>query len=105
MPFIDPDASQTLKDLREAQGLSPKDLAAEIKHMASRRGAAWTRGAVDEYTIRRIEGKPEEHRHGFVPTIRVQFVIATFFGVDRREIWKPGRKVRVNSDDRKKVAV
>lgn len=60
--------------------------------MAERLGDAWTRGTVDAYTIRRIEGKPEIGRPGFVPRLRVQFVIAKYFGVSHLEIWKPGAR-------------
>lgn len=89
MPFIDTQAAARLVELREARGLSPEDLAREIAEMAKRLGPGWTRGAVDPYTIRRIEKK------GFVPGTRVSFVIATYFEVDRREIWKPGQRVEI----------
>ncbi len=95
MPFIDPQASNLLRELREHRGLSPEDLAAEIKAMAMSLGPAWTRGTVDAYTIRRIEGTPDSQRPGLVPGPRVRFVIAHYFDKRPDQIWKSGRRVRV----------
>lgn len=86
MAFLDYGAGSLLRELREDRGFnSPEALAADLKAQAHT--APWgERGAVDAWTIRQIEGK------GRVPGIRVQFVLANYFGVDRRTIWVPGRQ-------------
>lgn len=99
MPFIDTEASALITKLREERGLSPEDLAAEIRSMARKLGPAWTRGTVDPYTIRRIEGNPTRGRLGLVPGTRVQFVIAHYFGLVPHDIWKPGRRFRAPGAD------
>lgn len=89
MPFTDSHAAERLVELREAAGLSPEHLAKEITAMA--KSAGWTKGAVDAYTIRRIEKDPYP-----VPTVRVQFVIAHYFGLAPHELWQPRyRKLRI----------
>lgn len=107
MPFVDTEAAARVRELREALGLSPEALADEIRDMASAHG--WKLGAVDAYTIRRIEGIPERGRLGRVPRIRVQVVLACYFasvagqlaeaGIDHprnhADIWKPGRRTKV----------
>ena len=98
MPFVDPEAGALVREMREARGLSPEALAVEISAMAAREG--WTRGTVDAYTIRRIEGKPPE-RLGRVPSTRVAFVVAQFFDMQPHEIWKPTRRFTAPSDPRR----
>lgn len=98
MPFIDPEASALIRELREQRGLSPEALADEIDAMIAREGDAWKRGSVDAYTIRRIEGIPgRADRPGFVPGTRVQFVLAYYFDLLPHEIWKPARRVKVTA--------
>lgn len=63
--------------------------------MVEAKGEAWTRGTVDAFTIRRIEGNPALNRPGRVPTARVAFVVAHYFGMQPHEIWKPTRRVKV----------
>jgi transcriptional regulator with XRE-family HTH domain len=93
MPFIDPEAATLVRALREARGLSPEALAREITVMAA--GEGWTRGSVDAYTIRRIEGTASRNRPGRVPSARVAFVVAHYFGMRPHDIWKPSRRVQV----------
>lgn len=86
MAFKDEGAGALVRELREERGLnSPEALANDVRLKA--RTEAWgERGAVDAWTIRQIE------RKGRVPGVRVQFVLAHYFGVDRRAIWVPGRE-------------
>ena len=92
MPSVDPTAAERLRELRG--WLSPEALADAIEKRA--KAENWPMGAVDAYTIRRIEGIPGRlDRPPFVPSMRVQVVIATFFGVDRRAIWEPGKQSKV----------
>lgn len=85
MTFADPVAAARLKELREGRGFSPEGLAADIKRSALR--APWgDRGCVDPHTIRRIE------RDDHVPSLRVQFVLAHYFGVTMRDIWSPAQR-------------
>lgn len=91
--FIDHVASNRLIELRENRGLSPERLARLINERAEAEG--WEVGAVHESTIRRIEGNPRKNVPGVVPSIRVQVVIALFFGIDRQEIWRPGRAIEM----------
>lgn len=107
MSFIDTAAAASVREMREALGLSPEALAAEISDLARSRG--WKLGTVHAYTIRRIEGIPERQVWGRVPRIRVQVVLAYYFasvadelvaaGVDHprnhTDIWKPGRRMKV----------
>lgn len=84
MAFVDYHAARRIKAMREELGLSsPEALAHEIRLQAVI--ADWgRRGTVDAHTIRRIE------KRGHVPSIRIQFVLAMFFGVRMRELWLPG---------------
>ena len=91
MAFFDVNAGATLIELREGLGLSPEALAKRIAERARREN--WDVGAVDAWTIREIEGNPAKGKLPRIPKIRVQVVMAMFYGVDRRDIWKPGRAV------------
>lgn len=86
MALVDPSAGERLRELREEHGFgSAEALAADLKIKSM--GADWgARGVVDPWTIRQIE------RDGRVPGARIQFVLANYFGVDRRTIWIPGRQ-------------
>lgn len=80
--MIDHRAAARLVEERELRGLSPEGLSLAIKRAS--RNAPWgERGAVDAHTIRRIE------RDGHVPSERIRFVIASFFGHLPHEIWEP----------------
>lgn len=80
MALIDTYASQKLRELREEQGLSPEALAAQIAAQSLNQG--WGgRGTVDAHTIRRVE------RYGHVPSTRVRFVLASYFGLRPSSIW------------------
>lgn len=80
--LIDHAAAQSIREMRELRGYSPEALAAAIKEAA--KTAPWgERGAVDAHTIRRIE------KHGYVPGPRVQFVLASYFGLIVHELWRP----------------
>ena len=82
VPLIDHAAAQRLREMREAQGHSPESLAEAIKLAA--KDAPWGhRGTCDPDTIRRIE------KRGHVPGVRVQFVLANFFGLSVHELWRP----------------
>lgn len=94
MPFIDTAAAARIREEREARGLSPERLAQEIAELTRREG--WKLGAVDAFTIRRIEGRPD--RPGRVPGIRVQCVLGLYFGIPHTEIWKPANRISVASD-------
>jgi ribosome-binding protein aMBF1 (putative translation factor) len=81
MSLIDIHAAQRIQEMREARGLSPEALAADIATHAL--SAGWgRRGSVDAHTIRRIE------RHGHVPGPRVAFVMASYFGMPPHELWE-----------------
>jgi hypothetical protein len=84
--FVDKGAGHVLREMREERGLgSPEALAQDLRLKA--KTAPWgERGCVDAWTLRQIE------RKGRVPGVRIQFVLANYFGVDRREIWVPGRQ-------------
>ncbi len=77
MASIDRPAASLLKELRTDAGLSPEALSLEI-HRAQL-------GYVSGKTIRRIE------QTGKVPTPRVQFAIAQFFGRLPSAIWGRNR--------------
>lgn len=80
MALIDTYAGQRITEMRQALGMSPEDLAADIAEAAAT--APWgKRGAVDAWTIRRIESK------GHVPGPRVMFVLANYFGMVPHELW------------------
>ena len=66
-------AARLLKELATDKGLSPEALAWEIYKTA--------RIQVSGRTIRRIE------QAGVIPTPRVQFALASFFGLRPTEIW------------------
>lgn len=68
---------------RELRGLSQEGLANAIKRFAVDEGWFKVHGAVDAFTIRRIE------RDGHVPSERVRLVIALFFDTEPRAIWEP----------------
>jgi lambda repressor-like predicted transcriptional regulator len=94
MPWTDPTAADILRELRAREGWSPEALANAIAERARKEN--WRKGTVDAYTIRRIEGIPgRADRPPLVPYLRVQVVIATFFGLDRREIWQPGKQTKL----------
>lgn len=77
MPLIDHRAADTLRQLRESQGHSPESLAESIKGLAE--SAPWGhRGAVDAWTIRRIESE------GYMPGSRVRYVLSSYF---EESIW------------------
>lgn len=76
-------AAEKLCNLREAKGLSQEALANAIRQFAKDNDWYKTYGAVDAFTIRRIE------RDGHCPSERVRFVIATFFGTTPGKLWKP----------------
>lgn len=67
-------AARLLRELRIDQGLSAEALAFEIY----RRGA----GPISGRTIRRIE------ELGTVPTPRVQFALAAYFGLRPTQLWQ-----------------
>lgn len=70
-------AASLIRELREERGLSPEALSAEIFK---------TSGLyVSGRTIRRIEDI------GAVPSVRVKFVIASFFDRSPASIWTGGR--------------
>lgn len=96
MPFIDTQAAATVRELREARGLSPEAMAHEIRLLAMREG--WKLGTVDAFTIRRIEGN--EKRHGRIPSLRVRVVIGLYLDVPAHEIWKSANRLWVNDDTR-----
>lgn len=83
MPAVDYHAAALIAELREEQGLSQEGLARAIRRKAE--GERWFKihGAVDAFTIRRIE------RDGHCPSERVRLVIALYFGRQPREIWQP----------------
>lgn len=81
--FTDYRAAERVQELREAAGLSQEGLAAAIKREAKSRGWYKLHGAVDAYTVRRIE------RDGHCPSERVRLVIALYFECQPREIWEP----------------
>lgn len=82
-PEIDLDGAMALRELREARGLTPEALAADIARMA------YERGSVDASTIRRIE------KFGHVPRPRVAFVLAAYFEMVPHELWPPHARMLV----------
>lgn len=94
-PFVDYSGGDTLRGLREDAGKSWNGLADAIRRRAIQSG--WTHadgpGTVDADTIHRIE-------EGHLPSLRVQVVLALYFGTDRREIWKPENRRSVMRDPR-----
>lgn len=83
MPLQDHHAAAALQELREDAGLSVEGLAKAIQHRAHREDWYKVHGAVDAFTLRRIEDD------GHCPSERVRLVIALFFGVGPRDIWAP----------------
>lgn len=83
MPWTDARAAARIEELREDRGLSQEGLASAIQLLAKTEGWYKVHGAVDAFTIRRIER--DEH----VPSERVRLVIALYFGVQPRDIWEP----------------
>jgi len=65
------------------QLLSQEGLARAIQREARSRGWFKLHGAVNAFTIRRIE------RDGHCPSERVRLVIALYFGCQPRDIWEP----------------
>ena len=86
--WLDFHAASKLVELREERGLSQERLAAEIKRYAKEQGWFSAHGAVDAFTIRRIE------RDGHCPSERVRLVIALFFGLSPSDIWSPANRRR-----------
>jgi hypothetical protein len=86
MPFIDFQAANTVRDLREDAGYSQEGLSRAIRDKAQSDGWYKVHGAVDAFTIRAIE------KHGHCPSQRVRVAIALFFGVSHRDIWQPGNQ-------------
>ena len=73
---IDLPAAEMIKRLRTDRGLSPEALS-QAMHMAGL-------GYVSGKTIRRVEV-------GFVPRVRVQFALASFFDLVPSQVWVPRR--------------
>lgn len=96
MPFIDQHAKAKVRELREERGLSQEGLAIAIRRHARREG--WLSedgiGAVDPFTIRRIES------FGHCPSERIRLVIALFFGVRPNDIWQPSNRLKVTREQR-----
>lgn len=84
-----------MRELRERKGMSPERLAVAIADFAREQGPSWAHGTVDAYTIRRAEGNPRRGRLGAVPGVRVQYVLATFFGTTPEQIWQPGAQMEI----------
>lgn len=80
---VDHRAADTIRELREDRGLSQEALGKAVKREALARGWYKVHGAVDPYTIRRIEDT------GHVPSERVRMAIALYFEMQPREIWQP----------------
>jgi len=89
MALIDKYAGAVIARERKLRGHSPESLAEEIRRQA--KTAPWgARGAVDAHTIRRIE------KRGHVPGMRVQFVLAHYFGMRPDQIWDPAHSVELD---------
>lgn len=86
MPFIDIRAADQLRALREDRGLSVEALATDIKRVAARNDWYKVHGAVDAFTLRRIEDQ------GHCPSERVRLVVALYFGLRPSEIWQPANR-------------
>lgn len=82
MPFIDWQAANTVRDLREDAGLSQEGLANAVKRRGLAEGWYREHGALDAFTVRAIE------KHGHVPGQRIKVALALFFGVSHRQIWR-----------------
>jgi DNA-binding XRE family transcriptional regulator len=92
MPFTDHFAATRLIELREQAGLSQEGLAQALKRKAREEGWYKLHGAVDAFTIRRIE------RDGHCPSERVRMVIALFFDCQPRDIWQPQNRRLVDAE-------
>jgi hypothetical protein len=73
-------AAERLYELRDARGLSPE----QLTHELYRAGLEPVCGS----TIRRIE------RIGAIPQHRTKHALATYFGLEVRDIWRPKRRKR-----------
>jgi DNA-binding XRE family transcriptional regulator len=82
MAMFDHFAARELRRLREDHGYSPEALASAIEAQALTAPWGSTHGTVHAHTIRRIEDL------GHRPRLRVQFVLAQFFGVRHTDIWR-----------------
>lgn len=98
MPFIDYSAADRVRELREDRGLSVEGLANAIKRYAAAQGWAKVHGTVDAFTLRRIE------EDGHCPSERVRLVIALFFEIRPREIWRPESRRAIDHDSRRRKA-
>lgn len=86
MPFVDYIAADRVRNLREDRGLSVEGLAKAIKLAGNADQWGQVHGAVDAFTLRRVE------REGHCPSERVRLVLALFFGIDRRDLWNPANR-------------
>lgn len=89
MAQIDVHAAEVVRDFREDAGLSVEGLASAIQLRSQQEGWFKIHGAVDAFTLRRIEAT------GHCPSERVRFVIAHYFGVGPRDIWQPRNRRKV----------
>ncbi len=90
MRIVDYIAAERLADLREQRGLSREALAADIRRVAVEQGSFRVHGAVDAFTIRRIE------RDGHCPSERVRLVIARYFELNPKDIWDRSNRHRID---------
>jgi hypothetical protein len=97
MPFVDYTAADRIRELREDRGLSNEALANAIKRYALEQDWAKVHGTVDPFTLRRIE------HDGHCPSERVRVVIALFFEVRPRDIWRRENRREVENDGRRKA--
>lgn len=98
MGFIDTAAAAQLKEMMDEHGLTAESLALRLKltaDIAIRSGdAPWAgyRGTVDATTIRRIIDE------GHVPGPRVRGVLANYFNLAPRELWRPSLRLRTSRE-------
>lgn len=78
-------AADYIRELRESRGLSPTQLADAIAEIATK-GKDECPYTVSSRTIYRIE------EEGQVPTVRIKFALAAFFGVPMADIWQTARR-------------
>lgn len=81
-PSRDTQAGRLLREWRLDRGLSPEDVSWQIRTTLRIR-------TVSGRQIRRIEEK------GVIPTPRVMFALATFYGAKPTEIWTRSLRMRV----------